>query len=176
MSLSVQVRYMQVPTRWKRGLVTDGPLWNELMAPITKGVGFEPLPGFGWTFFPEVSEAAHPGSRLGGQVARHTLDPFKSEEDHESNGHQYKRNEAIPEWRGWHACRRGLGSNLYRLGVRDVVIQRILRHANVSTTTGYYIKTMDDDVKEAMTKLEKSIPKPALDTIWTPAGTATRPI
>ncbi|MGD1216656.1 MAG: tyrosine-type recombinase/integrase [Terriglobales bacterium] len=39
------------------------------------------------------------------------------------------------------AARRGLGSNLYRLGVPDIVIQRILRHANVSTTATYYIKT-----------------------------------
>jgi hypothetical protein len=30
----------------------------------------------------------------------------------------------------------GFGSNLYRLGVPDIVIQRILRHANVSTTSG----------------------------------------
>ena len=99
-----------------------------------------------------------------------------SEFAHDSSTHEYQRNEAIPEWRGWHACRRGLGSNLYRLGVRDVVIQRILRHANVSTTTGYYIKTMDNDVKRAMAKLEKSIPKPNLDTAWTPTVAATRPI
>jgi integrase len=70
------------------------------------------------------------------------------------------------EWRGWHACRRGLGSNLYCLGVPDVVIQRILRHANVSTTTGYYIKTVADDVRGAMAKLANSIPE--LDTNWTP--------
>lgn len=31
----------------------------------------------------------------------------------------------LPEWHGWHAVRRGLGSNLYRLGVPDMVIQRI---------------------------------------------------
>ena len=27
----------------------------------------------------------------------------------------------LPEWHGWHAARRGLGSNLYRLGVPDMV-------------------------------------------------------
>jgi integrase len=47
-----------------------------------------------------------------------------------------------------------LGSNLYRLGVPDMVIQRILRHANVSTTATYYIKTAADDVRSAMAKLE----------------------
>ncbi len=60
---------------------------------------------------------------------------------------------------GWHAARRGLGSNLYRLGVTDMVIQRILRHANVSTTATYYIKTAADDVPSAMTKLENQIAK-----------------
>jgi integrase len=86
--------------------------------------------------------------------------------------HKYERDTS--EWHGWHACRRGLGSNLYRLGVPDVVIQRILRHANVSTTTGYYIKTASDDVRDAMTKFEKSIPKTDLDTNWTPNPASTR--
>ena len=39
-----------------------------------------------------------------------------------------------------------------------MVIQRILRHANVSTTATYYIKTAADDVRSAMAKLEDSIP------------------
>src|SRR5437762_8575830 len=46
----------------------------------------------------------------------------------------YKRDARLPEWHGWHAARRGLGSNLYHLGTPEKVIQRILRHANVSTT------------------------------------------
>ena len=60
-------------------------------------------------------------------------------------------------WHGCNAARRGLGSNLYRVGVRDMVIQRILRHANVSTTATYYIKTAADDVRIAMSKLENQI-------------------
>ena len=32
---------------------------------------------------------------------------------------------------------RGLGTNLYRLGVSDKVIQAILRHSNVNVTLGY---------------------------------------
>jgi integrase len=82
-----------------------------------------------------------------------------SETDHKpKEGHNYKRDAEIPEWHGWHASRRGLGSNLYRLGVPEMVIQRVLRHANVSTTAKYYIKTAAEDVKSAMTKLESSIP------------------
>jgi integrase len=82
----------------------------------------------------------------------------KSENNHDDSDHKYRRDARIPEWHGWHAARRGLGSNLYRLGVPDIVIQRILRHANVSTTAAYYIKTAADDVRNAMAKLETMIP------------------
>ncbi len=71
---------------------------------------------------------------------------------------------------------RGLGSNLYRLGVPDMVIQRILRHANVSTTTGYYIKTAAGDVRDAMEKLENSIPESELDIVWTSQQSDAKPI
>jgi integrase len=81
----------------------------------------------------------------------------KRESDHQKANHEYRRDGNIPEWHGWHAARRGLGSNLYRLGVPDMVIQRILRHANVNTTATYYIKTAAADVRSAMTKLENHI-------------------
>ena len=76
---------------------------------------------------------------------------------HRGLEHSYKRDSRVPEWHGWHAARRGLGSNLYHLGVPDMVIQRILRHANVSTTATYYIKTAADDVRNAMAKLENQV-------------------
>ena len=50
-----------------------------------------------------------------------------------------------------------MGSNLYDLGVPDKIIQRILRHANVSTTLAYYVKPTDEAVKTAMAKLETTI-------------------
>jgi len=81
----------------------------------------------------------------------------KAESNHHKAAHPYKRDSRIPEWHGWHAARRGLGSNLYRLGVADMVIQRILRHANVSTTATYYIKTAAADVRSAMATLENHI-------------------
>jgi integrase len=71
--------------------------------------------------------------------------------------HGYERDARIPEWKGWHAARRGLGSNLYRLGVHEKVIQAILRHANVSTTATYYIKTAAEDVRAGMATLENEI-------------------
>lgn len=85
----------------------------------------------------------------------------KSEANHGKADHKFKRDPRFPEWHGWHAARRGLGSNLYRLGVSDMVIQRILRHANVSTTATYYIKTAAGDVRNAMAKLEQNIPSPS---------------
>ena len=57
-------------------------------------------------------------------------------------------------WHGWHAFRRGLATNLLRPGVQDKVIQTIMRHANVSVTQRYYIKTADPDAVSAMQKLE----------------------
>jgi integrase len=62
-------------------------------------------------------------------------------------------------WRGWHGFRRGLASNLYRLGVPDMVIQRILRHANVQTTQSHYVKTSDPDARAAMKKFERAFGK-----------------
>jgi len=58
---------------------------------------------------------------------------------------------------GWHAARRGLGTNLYRLGVPDKVIQTTLRHSNVNVTLGYYIKPQTQDVVAAMGKFGAEI-------------------
>ena len=71
--------------------------------------------------------------------------------------HQFERDKIFPEWHGWHAARRGLGTNLYRLGVPEKTIQAILRHANVSTTNTYYIKSVADDTRVAMAKLERLV-------------------
>ena len=81
----------------------------------------------------------------------------KPETDHVGANHGYKRDAGLPEWCGWHAARRGLGSNLYRMGIPEMVIQRILRHSNVSTTATYYIKTAAGDVRGAMEKLKNHI-------------------
>ena len=59
------------------------------------------------------------------------------------------------EWHGWHAFRRGLATNLNRLGVPLKTIQAILRHAQVSTTANLYVKAVDEDSIAAMKALEK---------------------
>jgi integrase len=85
--------------------------------------------------------------------------------------HEYQRDDRIPQRQGFHAARRGLGSNLYRLGVHDKVIQKILRHSNVSTTTGYYIKSTSSDVVEAMEKLEENLDQTAGQNLRDSYGT-----
>ena len=61
------------------------------------------------------------------------------------------------QWHGWHAFRRGLATNLHRLGVSDKTIQRILRHANVAVTQNCYIKTVDADAAAAMEHFGRSL-------------------
>lgn len=77
--------------------------------------------------------------------------------ENERLDHEFERDKMLPEWHGWHAARRGLGTNLYRLGVPEKTIQAILRHANVSTTNTYYIKSAAEDTRAAMAKLEKLV-------------------
>jgi len=60
-------------------------------------------------------------------------------------------------WHGWHGFRRGLASNLNRLGIDDSVIQRILRHSNVATTQNHYIKTASPDAIEAMRQFSEAL-------------------
>lgn len=61
------------------------------------------------------------------------------------------------EWHGWHAFRRGLASNLNRLGVDDSVIQAILRHSSVTVTQAHYIKTNQPDAVLAMQQFENAL-------------------
>jgi integrase len=61
------------------------------------------------------------------------------------------------KWKGWHAYRRGLATNLHELGVPDIVIQAILRHEDVRTTQRSYIKTVPQVVTAAMKRLEFQI-------------------
>jgi integrase len=57
-------------------------------------------------------------------------------------------------WRGWHAFRRRLATNLHRLGVPDKTTQAILRHSNLSTTMNTYDKTVAADALSGMRSLE----------------------
>ncbi|HTA48543.1 MAG TPA: tyrosine-type recombinase/integrase [Verrucomicrobiae bacterium] len=58
-------------------------------------------------------------------------------------------------WKGWHGFRRGVATELHRNGVSDLVIQKALRHANVSVTQESYIQTVPEVVIDAMGVLAK---------------------
>ena len=62
-------------------------------------------------------------------------------------------------WKGWHSFRRGLATNLHRLGVEDLVISRICRHSNVETTRAAYIQHVPKTSKDALKKLEREFLK-----------------
>ena len=66
--------------------------------------------------------------------------------------------ENIP-WHGWHAFRRGIATNLKSLGVDDKIIQGILRHAKLATTTEIYMKnnTVAPELRAGLDKLQDAI-------------------
>ena len=81
----------------------------------------------------------------------------KARAKHQLADHEYRRRSDLVQWRGWHAFRRGLASNLNELGVHDLTIQRILRHSNVATTRKSYIKIREDSVTAGMATLEAEL-------------------
>lgn len=77
----------------------------------------------------------------------------------------YERNAELPEWHGWHAFRRGLGTWLMHAGVAPYIVQRILRHSNVSTTMAFYVKVLPKDVRKAMEE-NPILPGPGGPTLY----------
>lgn len=70
--------------------------------------------------------------------------------------HEFRRDDNLPMWHGWHAFRRGLASTLYALGVDDVMVQQILRHKDVQVTRDHYIKTSNEQSIAEMEKLDSA--------------------
>ena len=81
----------------------------------------------------------------------------KQEEEHKPEGHVYERDNALPQWHGWHAFRRGLATNLHALGVDDKEIQAILRHSNIAITQNIYIKSVSESQSNAMDLLSEKM-------------------
>jgi hypothetical protein len=71
-------------------------------------------------------------------------------EKHEVNGHEYK---PIIEWRGFYALRRGCATLATSLD-SALAAKSLLRHANISTTDQFYIKSVDADAVRAMQKID----------------------
>lgn len=81
----------------------------------------------------------------------------KARSQHAHERHAFKTDPATPKWHGWHAFRRGLGTNLKRLGVDLKTIQDILRHAHIATTADIYVKEVSENAVAAMGLLERRI-------------------
>jgi integrase len=80
----------------------------------------------------------------------------KSKREHKTEGHMFSL-DPILQWHGWHAFRRGLATNLHRLGVDDKTIQAILRHSNVSLTMNVYVKSVSESQVSAMDALSEKL-------------------
>jgi integrase len=70
--------------------------------------------------------------------------------EHKTDGHLFEQVNNLPVWRGWHAFRRGLATNLHALGIADKEIQTILRHSNIAVTQSCYIKALTESQVSAM--------------------------
>jgi integrase len=70
--------------------------------------------------------------------------------EHQTDDHQFVRDNAFPRWHGWHAFRRGIATNLHQLGVADKDIQAILRHSNIGITMNIYVKSVAESQVDAM--------------------------
>jgi len=81
----------------------------------------------------------------------------KTEEEHKPEEHIFERDSSLPLWRGWHAFRRGLATNLHDLGVDDKTIQGILRHSNIGITQNIYIKSVNEKQVTAMDVLSEKL-------------------
>lgn len=119
-----------------------------------------PLPSSGPIFASARGTALNMNNLLNRQISP-SLNVCKTcgrtEDDHGRETHAYKRDNLRPAWHGWHAFRRGLGTNLKRLGVDLKTIQEILRHAHIATTADIYVKEVSEQAVEAMQRLEKHV-------------------
>jgi integrase len=59
------------------------------------------------------------------------------------------------EWEGWHGFRRGLATNLERIGVREAIAAMVLRHSNDRVTRKHYIKPPSVEAVAAMRRLSE---------------------
>lgn len=85
----------------------------------------------------------------------------KSRAEHGTAGHPFELDPSLV-WKGWHALRRGLASNLYAMKVPPRVIQSILRHASVTMTMQFYVQAETDAARTALTELTNLFYPPEL--------------
>jgi integrase len=58
------------------------------------------------------------------------------------------------QWKGWHAFRRSLATNLRLCGVDPRNTQAILKHSDMVTTREFYTQIPDDESRAALKKID----------------------
>jgi len=124
-------------TEAREAAVNVAPLLQEILAKYKTNKEFPPVDD-GWMFYGQKEKKPIDMDNL----SRRDIPQF-------ING----------AWFGWHAFRRGLGTRLSDMGVAATDIQSILRHANISTTQGYYIFPNQDKAKAGLKKLTETVRK-----------------
>jgi hypothetical protein len=87
--------------------------------------------------------------------------------------HDWQRDPTAPVWKGWHAFRRGLSTNLQREGAAAATAQAVLRHASVQTTLSHYTKSVRSDAVLALEKHATGIKVPRLGPLQDHSGPTT---
>ena len=65
------------------------------------------------------------------------------------------------KWKGWHAFRRSLATNLHSCGVDPRVTQAILRHSDMRTTLEFYTMIPDAEARSALDKIDQWVTRGA---------------
>jgi integrase len=65
------------------------------------------------------------------------------------------------QWKGWHAFRRSLATNLYACGTQPKIIQAILRRSDVSTTMAYYVLPPEKESRDALLQIGELLKRPS---------------
>jgi integrase len=64
--------------------------------------------------------------------------------------HEYERDQTMPRWRGWHAFRRGLATDLVNANEAVTVAQGVMRHADGNVTLKCYAKPVAESVRRSV--------------------------
>ena len=78
----------------------------------------------------------------------------RDQSEHRDAEHDYRRDERLPQWRGWYSLRRGVATAISALSKDSLAAKGLLRHSSVSTTQRHYIKDVPETTLEAMKRLE----------------------
>jgi len=74
------------------------------------------------------------------------------ESKHEETDHKFERDPSLPEWKGFYALRRGIGTALADVD-SAMAAKSVLRHANMATTTAHYVKSVDASAIRGLDKV-----------------------